>query len=127
MTDRMTSVPAPAAPPYCTLNKACVATYVYCQTVIQRRFVGQLCGERRHVRERWPESGHTTVTIGVIYRCPNITKQNNEKIHNAIISEVSKGDCSGWLLLVRTLSTLRAPLDTLGWCLLLHNRCQTVV
>ena len=35
---------------------------------------------------------HTTVTIGVVYRCPNITKQNNEKIHNAI-SEVSKGEC----------------------------------
>ena len=31
-------------------------------------------------------------TIGVVYRCPNITKENNEKIHNAI-SEVSKGDC----------------------------------
>ena len=37
-------------------------------------------------------TGHTTVTVGVVYRCPNITKQNNEKIHNAI-SEVSKGDC----------------------------------
>ena len=37
-------------------------------------------------------TGHTTVTIGVVYRCPNITKQNNEKIHNAI-SEVGKGDC----------------------------------
>ena len=37
-------------------------------------------------------TGHTTVTIGVVYRCPNITKQNNEKIHNAM-SEVSKGDC----------------------------------
>ena len=37
-------------------------------------------------------TGHTTVTIGVVYRCPDITKQNNEKIHNAI-SEVSKGDC----------------------------------
>ena len=37
-------------------------------------------------------TGHTTVTIGVVYRCPNITKQNNEKIHNAI-SEVSKGNC----------------------------------
>ena len=37
-------------------------------------------------------TGHTTVTIGVVYRCPNITKQNNEKIHNAI-SEASKGDC----------------------------------
>ena len=36
--------------------------------------------------------GHTTITIGVVYRCPNITIQNNEKIHNAI-SEVSKGDC----------------------------------
>ena len=31
---------------------------------------------------------HTTVTIVVVYRCPNISKQNNEKIHNAI-SEVS--------------------------------------
>ena len=37
-------------------------------------------------------TGHTIVTIGVVYRCSNITKQNNEKIHNAI-SEVSKGDC----------------------------------
>ena len=37
-------------------------------------------------------TGHTTVTIGVVYRCPSIRKQNNEKIHNAI-SEVSKGDC----------------------------------
>ena len=37
-------------------------------------------------------TGHTTVIIGVVYRCPNITKPNNEKIHNAI-SEVSKGDC----------------------------------
>ena len=36
-------------------------------------------------------TGHTTVIIGVVYRCPNITKQNNEKIHNAI-NEVSKGD-----------------------------------
>ena len=24
-------------------------------------------------------TGHTTVTIGVVYRCPNINKQNNEK------------------------------------------------
>ena len=24
-------------------------------------------------------TGHTTVSIGVVYRCPNITKQNNEK------------------------------------------------
>ena len=37
-------------------------------------------------------TGHTTVIIGVVYRCPNITEQNNEKIHNAI-NEVSKGDC----------------------------------
>ena len=33
-----------------------------------------------------------TVTIEVVYRCPNTTNQNNEKIHNAI-TEVSKGDC----------------------------------
>ena len=40
----------------------------------------------------WSKSvtGHTTVTIGVVYHCSNITKQNNEKIHTAI-SEVSKG------------------------------------
>ena len=37
-------------------------------------------------------TGHITVTIGVVYRCPNITKQNNEKIHNAI-SDASKGVC----------------------------------
>ena len=37
-------------------------------------------------------TGHTTVTPGVVYRCPNITEQNNEKLHNAI-TEVSKGDC----------------------------------
>ena len=37
-------------------------------------------------------TGHTTVTIGVVYRYTSITKQNNEKIHNAI-REVSKGDC----------------------------------
>ena len=37
-------------------------------------------------------TGHTTDTIGVVYRYPDITKQNNEKIHNTI-SEVSKGDC----------------------------------
>ena len=37
-------------------------------------------------------TGHTTITIGVVYRCPNITIQNNEKTHNAI-SEVRKGDC----------------------------------
>ena len=37
-------------------------------------------------------TGHSTVTIGVVYRCPNITKQSNEKIHNAI-SEVCIGDC----------------------------------
>ena len=37
-------------------------------------------------------SGHTTVTIGVVYRCPSITKQNKEKIRNAM-TEVSKGDC----------------------------------
>ena len=36
-------------------------------------------------------TGHTIFTIGVVYRCPNIAKENNEKIHNAI-SEVSKGD-----------------------------------
>ena len=35
---------------------------------------------------------YNTVINGVVYRCPNITKQNNEKIHNAI-NEVSKGDC----------------------------------
>ena len=36
--------------------------------------------------------GRTTVTIGVVYRCPNITELNNETIQNAI-SEVSKRDC----------------------------------
>ena len=35
-------------------------------------------------------TGYTPITIGVVYRCPKITKQNKEKIHNAIC-EVSKG------------------------------------
>ena len=30
--------------------------------------------------------------MGVIYRCPNIPKESNEKIQNAL-REVSKGDC----------------------------------
>ena len=37
-------------------------------------------------------TGHTTVTIGVVYRSPNIAKQNKDNIHNAI-SEVSTGHC----------------------------------
>ena len=37
-------------------------------------------------------TGHTTATIVVVYRCPNITNENNETIHNAN-NEVSKGDC----------------------------------
>ena len=37
-------------------------------------------------------TGHTTVTTGEVYRCSNITKQNNETIHNAV-SEASKRDC----------------------------------
>ena len=37
-------------------------------------------------------TGHTPVIIGVVYQCPNINKQNHEKIHNAI-TEVNKGDC----------------------------------
>ena len=34
-------------------------------------------------------TGHKTVTMGVVYCCPNITKESNEKILNAI-REVSK-------------------------------------
>ena len=37
-------------------------------------------------------TGHTTISIGVRYRCPNITKQNKEIMDNAI-TEVSKGAC----------------------------------
>ena len=37
-------------------------------------------------------TGHKTVNMGVVYRCPTITKESNEKIQNAI-REVSKGDC----------------------------------
>ena len=55
-------------------------------------------------------TGHTTVTIGVVYRCPNITKQNN-KIHNAI-SEVSKGECI--IMGVLTMEILNG----------IHNRAQ---
>ena len=37
-------------------------------------------------------TGHKTVTMGVIYSFPNITKESNEKIENAK-REVSKRDC----------------------------------
>ena len=37
-------------------------------------------------------TGHNSVTMGVVYRCPSITKWSNEKMQNAI-REVSKGDC----------------------------------
>ena len=30
--------------------------------------------------------------MGVVYRCPNITKESDENIQN-VIREVSKGDC----------------------------------
>ena len=38
-------------------------------------------------------TGHKTGTMGVMYRCPNITKECNENIQNAI-REVSKGECN---------------------------------
>ena len=56
-------------------------------------------------------TGHTTVTMGVLYRCPNITKENSETIHNAI-SEVSKGDnIIKWIL-------------TMGIVIGIHYRAQ---
>ena len=36
--------------------------------------------EEADVRRPYGATGRTTVTIGVVYRCPNITKQNNEYI-----------------------------------------------
>ena len=38
------------------------------------------------------DTGHKTVTMGLVYLCPNVTKESNENIQNAI-REVSKGDC----------------------------------
>ena len=54
----------------------------------------QLSEEADNNEATWGKlvTGRTTVTIAVVYRCPNITKQKHEKIHNAI-SEVSKGEC----------------------------------
>ena len=40
-------------------------------------------------------TGHTAVTIGVVYRCPNINKQNKENIHNAIRESVTMGILNG--------------------------------
>ena len=37
-------------------------------------------------------SGNSTLTIGLVYRSPNINEEDNTKIHNAI-KEVSKGEC----------------------------------
>ena len=37
-------------------------------------------------------SGNSKLTIGLVYRSPNINEEDNTKIQNAI-KEVSKGDC----------------------------------
>ena len=37
--------------------------------------------------------GKSTLTVGLVYRSPNISMEENEKIHNAI-KEVSKRDCT---------------------------------
>ena len=37
-------------------------------------------------------AGHNTVTMGVVYRCPSLNKESNDKIQNSI-REVIKGDC----------------------------------
>ena len=37
-------------------------------------------------------SGVTSLTVGLVYRSPNISTDENEKIQNAI-KEVSKRDC----------------------------------
>ena len=37
-------------------------------------------------------SGNSKLTIGLVYRSPNINKEDNTKIQNAI-KEVSKGEC----------------------------------
>ena len=58
-------------------------------------------------------TGHTAVIIVVVYRCPNITKQNNEKMHNAI-SEVSRGDCL-------IMGDFNPPWRILNW---IHYRAQ---
>ena len=39
-------------------------------------------------------TGHKTVTMGVVYRCSNITKESNDNILNAK-RETSKGDSDG--------------------------------
>ena len=38
-------------------------------------------------------SRNSTLTIGLVYRSPNMDKEDNTKIQNAI-KEVSKGECS---------------------------------
>ena len=38
------------------------------------------------------EAGKSTLSVGLVYRSPNISMEENEKIHNAI-KEVSKRDC----------------------------------
>ena len=37
-------------------------------------------------------TGNSTLTVGLVYRSPNISIEENEKMHNAI-TEVSKRDC----------------------------------
>ena len=44
------------------------------------------------MREREGDLGNSKLTIGLVYRSPNINEENNAKIKNAI-KEVSKGEC----------------------------------
>ena len=37
-------------------------------------------------------SGNSTLTVGLVYRSPNVNEEDNTKIQNAI-KEVSKGEC----------------------------------
>ena len=38
-------------------------------------------------------AGNSPLTIGLVYRSPNINKEDNRKLQNAI-KEVSKGECT---------------------------------
>ena len=38
-------------------------------------------------------TGHSTLTIGLVYRSPNINEEDNRKIQNAV-KEMSKGNVS---------------------------------
>ena len=48
---------------------------------------------RRSYLVQYSHTQNSTLTIGLMYRSPNIRQDDDEKLHNAIQEEISKTEC----------------------------------